>query len=51
MKLALHGGHERGHGQSAVFSPESLSFASHFGQDADLRIASFHDHSQWRSDF
>ena len=36
LKQVLHDGHERGHDQSALFSPESLSFASNFGHDAAL---------------
>ena len=49
MKLpmpVLHGGHERGHDQSALFSLKSISFTCDFGHDADLRIiVSFHDYS------
>ena len=36
----------RGHNQSALFSHESLSFVSDFGYDVDLKIVSFHEHSQ-----
>ena len=44
--MVLHGGHGRGHDQSALFSPESLSFASDFDHNSDLSIIiSFQDQS------